>query len=218
MNRTLKFKQTEEQKVYFTSDTHFNHNPKWKVPLWEQRGYKSSEEHTNSVINKINETVRPNDILWHLGDFCLNTSESQFEELLARINCQSIHFLWGNHNSRIWEAYRKEVLKQYASEDIEVYPIRYKNLVFCGNYAEITVDGKYFILSHYPIHVFNYMKDGASHLCGHSHYNLPLSQADNLNSKILDVGIDGFGKPLSVDEVMTIMNKKQVFQSGDHHV
>lgn len=227
MNRILKFKQTEEQKVYWISDTHFNHNPKWKVPLWEQRGFKSSEEHTDGVINKINEIVRPNDILFHLGDFCLNTSESQFEELLSRINCQHIHYIWGNHNSRIDQAYKKSVTDYLRSiygdghynhsEEIEIYPTRYRNLIFIGNYAEVVVDGRYFILSHYPIQVVNHMKDGAIHLTGHSHYNLPFSQADNLDAKILDVGFDGFGKPLSTEEVLKIMNTKKIFQSGDHH-
>jgi len=228
MNKSIKFRQTEEQKVYWTSDSHLNHNPKWKVPLWETRGFKSSEEHTNTIIDKINERVRPNDILIHAGDFCLNTSESQFEELLSRINCQNIHYIWGNHNSRIKDAYERTVKEFFQKmdddftatqpkPDVEVYPIRYRNIVFIGNYAEIVVDGQYFIVAHYPIHVFNYMKYGAKMICGHSHYGLPFSQATNLNSKILDIGWDGYGKVLSTQEILDIMDTKKIFESGDHH-
>lgn len=135
---------------------------------------------------------------------------------------------WGNHNNPLWKIYRREVSEKYLEldngfssgmyvEDIEVYPFRYKNLVFIGNYAEITVDGQYFILCHYPIHVWNYVKDGAKMICGHSHYGLPFSQMDNLDAKILDVGWDGFSRPLSTKEVLDIMNKKAIFETGDHH-
>ena len=228
MNKVMRIRQTPEQKVYWVSDTHLNHNPKWKVPLWEARGHKSSKDHTDFIINKINEVVRPNDILFHLGDFCLNTSESEFEEFLVRIQCQNIYYLWGNHNSRIFEAYKREVRTWLTPVnglysignlclEMEVYPFRYKNIVFLGNYAEVAVDGHYFVAAHYPIHVWNYLKNGAKMICGHSHYGLPFSQSENLDAKILDVGWDGFGRPLSTEEVLAIMNKKKVFVTGDHH-
>jgi len=46
---------------------------------------------------------------------------------------------------------------------------------------------------------------------------LDLSDEHNLNTKTLDVGWDDFGKPLSFDEVLTIMNKKSIFVPSDHH-
>lgn len=242
MNKVLKIRQTENQKVYWISDTHLNHNPKWQVPLWEARGFKSSDEHTDGIINKINEIVRPDDILMHAGDFCLNTEESGCNELLARIKCQNIYILWGNHNNPLWKIYQREVSKQFYTKgytsrvlnvqtnqyeaggamelpltDAEIYPFRYKNLVFFGNYLEVVVDGQYFVMAHYPVHVWNHVKDGAKMICGHSHYGLPFSQADNLEAKILDVGWDAYARPLSTKEVLDIMDKKKIFQSGDHH-
>lgn len=227
MNRELRIRQTPDRRVYFISDTHLNHDPKWKVPLWEARGFESSKAHTDGIIDKINEIVRPNDILFHLGDFCLNTDEHGFNELLARIKCQNIYILWGNHNNPVWKVYQREVKAYMAwnedgnppgiDGDVEIYPFRYRNLLFLGNRVEVAVDGYLFIMDHYPIYVFNYMKDGAKHLCGHSHYGLDFSKADNLNSKILDIGWDGFGKPLTLDEVLDIMDKKKVFETSDHH-
>lgn len=223
MNNFLKLIQTEDIKVYFTSDTHLGHNKPFVV---EARGYKTIADHDTALIDKINERVRANDILFHLGDFCLNTDESKLNEFLSRIQCQYIYLLWGNHNNPLWKVYRREV-NAYANQnetgppsvvkgDIEVYPFRYKNIVFIGNYAEISVDGKVFILSHYPNYVFNHMKEGAMHLCGHSHYSLELSQADNLTSKILDVGWDGHAKPMSLTDILSIMQKKNV-AVVDHH-
>lgn len=226
MNNILRIKQTDDQKVYWLSDTHFNHNRDF---VYGARGFKSAEEHTHTIIDKINELVRPNDILMHPGDFCLNTEEAGFNSLLARIACQNIYTTWGNHNNPLWKIYKREVEKvwmQIGDENLshaifadkpEIYPFRYKNMVFLGNYAEITVDGQYFIMCHYPIHVWNYVKDGAKMICGHSHYGLPFSQADNLEAKILDVGWDGYARPLSTKEVLDIMNKKAVFETGDHH-
>jgi len=226
MNRVLKFKQTEERQVWWTSDTHCNHDPRWEVPLWEARGYTSSKHHTDSIIDALNKAARPNDVLIHAGDFCLNTDESGLNELLARIQCQDIIMLWGNHNNPLWKIYRREVDKMFANlaggidqgdTEYEVYPFRYKNITFVGNYLELTVDGHYFVVEHYPIHVFNYMKDGAKMICGHSHGGLDFSQPNNLNSKILDVGWDLFKKPLSTEEILNIMSKKQIFQTTDHH-
>lgn len=219
--------------MLITSDTHLNHDPKWKIPLWEGRGFKSSKEHTDFIIDTINATVRPGDTLIHLGDFCLNTSESQCEELLSRIRCQTIYLLWGNHNNPLWKIYRREVLKAlnritqgYSSasldgynspEDLEVYPFRYRNVVFLGNYLEAIIGGKLYVMEHYPVHVFNEMKHGVFHLCGHSHYGLDFSRAENLGNKILDVGWDGWNKPYTPEEIEGIMAKKAIFATTDHH-
>ena len=224
MNRVLRFRQTPEQKVYWLSDTHLNHNRDF---VFGVRGFKSGQDMTDGIINKVNEIVRPNDILMHAGDFCLNTEEGGLNSLLARINCQNIYMTWGNHNNPLWKIYQREVknlLGQFESrdgfcmdEDVEIYPFKYKNITFLGNYVELTVDGQYFVMCHYPIHVWNYVKDGAKMICGHSHYGLPFSQAANLKAKILDVGWDGYSRPLSTEEVLAIMDTKELFDTGDHH-
>lgn len=223
MNKELRINETENQKVYFISDTHFNHDREF---VYVVRGFGNVNEHNDVIFAKINETVRPNDILFHLGDFCLNTNEAGFEQLLTRINCQNIYYLWGNHNNPVWAVYQREAKKLLVQRafwenenefPIEVYPLRYKNMVFLGNYAEVTINGHKFVMAHYPIYVYNFIKNGAKHLCGHSHGGLDLSDERNLNTKTLDVGWDDFGKPLSFDEVLTIMNKKSIFVPSDHH-
>lgn len=135
--------------------------------------------------------------------------------------------LWGNHNNPLWRVYRGEVDKMFANlaggvdqgnVEYEVYPFRYKNIVFVGNYLEMSVDGHYFVVSHYPIHVWNYLKDGAKMICGHSHCGLPFSRMDSLDAKILDIGWDGYKKVLTTEDILAIMNKKAIFNAGDHHV
>lgn len=229
MIKLMKLNQRDDMKVYFTSDTHWNHNPKWKVPLWKARGYSSVDESNAHIINQINDIVGENDTLFHLGDLTLNCNEDEFERFISSLKCQYIYTLWGNHNSPAWKIYQREVsniwVKNVSDENMshqmfcdapEVYPFRYKNVVFLGNYAEITVDGIYFVLCHYPIYVFNHMGNGALHLTGHSHGNLPLSQPTNTESKVLDVGWDLHKKPLSIKEITDIMYKKNVLKV-DHH-
>ena len=154
----------------------------------------------------------------------MNCEESGLNELLARIQCQNIYMLWGNHNNPLWRVYQREVDAWYRQSTklaipmgTEIYPFRYKNILFLGNYAEIVVDGHFFVVAHYPVYVWNFLKDGAMMICGHSHYALPFSQAENLEVKVLDVGWDGFARPLSTSEVLHIMDTKAIFKPGDHH-
>jgi len=219
MINTLKIKETEERKVYITSDTHFNHDREF---IWGVRGYLNNQDHTDSIINDINSLVRPNDILIHCGDFCLNTTREMLDVLLDRINCQNIYYIWGNHNNPLQKVYNERCsLLNLGKEEpgvsnTEVYPIRYKNLVFMGNYMEAFINGRAFVFCHYPIYVWNNMKDGVIHCCGHSHYSLPFSQAEDLTAKILDVGWDGFKQPYSPKEIESIAAKKGLLKV-DHH-
>lgn len=223
----LNIRETAEQKVYFTTDPHLGHNPKWPVPLWKARGYTSVTDHDDSIINGINALVRPDDILIVLGDLCLNTTVEQFEAYLARINCQNLWCLWGNHNNpHDKQIYQREIAKinQFCnvtnytgSNHLEIYPLRYKNMVFMGHYQEIVVNGQYMDLFHYPISVWNEVKHGAWHLCGHSHNGFVPSQAESTSGKILDVSWDGHKKPWSMTELAAVMALKQVVKSDNHH-
>jgi calcineurin-like phosphoesterase family protein len=228
MNREIRIRETEDRKVYVTTDSHLGHCQGRAMDfVIRKRGFTNKDDHDNAVIDSYNATARPSDILIHLGDVCLNTDESQLNEYLARIACQNIFVLWGNHNNPLWTIYKRQVnefLKSHSSPDafnvfdehVEIYPFQYKNVTFMGNYLEAQINGMKFVMCHYPIYVFNEMKHGTKHLCGHSHYSLPLSTENDLTSKILDVGWDGHRKPLSIDEICGIMNKKGLLKV-DHH-
>jgi calcineurin-like phosphoesterase family protein len=211
----LNLRETPDQKVYVSSDFHLNHDPKWPVPIWESRGFKSAKEMTDGIIDTTNSIVRPNDILLFLGDWCLNTTIEAFEETLARFKCQNIYALWGNHNN----PHEKKVYAHLMRErnvNGELYPFRYKNMVYYGHYLEAVLNGHYTVLCHYPIYVWNEMAHGAWMLCGHSHNGCEFSQSTNVEGKILDVGWDGHGKPWSLDEIAAVMKTKH-FKAVDHH-
>src|SRR5688572_6505201 len=99
----LKFNDTEDCKMFLTSDLHCFHKQDF---TWEKRGYSSREDHTWGVVKEINKTCRPTDILFCLGDFCLNTSEEEFYTLIGAIDCK-LHLLLGNHPNPIYKLYKQ---------------------------------------------------------------------------------------------------------------
>ena len=211
--RPLKLIHNDDHRVYFTSDTHFNHD---KAFIYEARGYKNRYEHNDALIQKINEVVRPEDTLIHLGDFCLNITPPEFEQILARINCNNIAYIWGNHNSCIRRFYEDAVTTQYGI-DMEVYPYAIGKLTYLGYYKELIVNGHMIVIHHFPHQIWNQMQKGAWQLSGHSHYTNPTTQVEYPDNKILDVGWDGHGKPLSFPEIQKIMMNKNHIKHDKHH-
>lgn len=125
--------------------------------------------------------------------------------------------LWGNHNNPVHRVYKREVKEQFGRDDIDVYPLKYRNVTFLGDYVEVSINNTFIVMMHYPVSIWNYMKEGAYMLCGHSHYSYFSSQATCLNGKILDVGWDGLGAPYSFEKINEIMKTKKV-KVEDHHV
>jgi calcineurin-like phosphoesterase family protein len=214
----LNIRESEDKKVYITSDLHMGHQ---KDFVWKDRGYENPRKHDEGLIDTINEIVRPNDILMMLGDFCLNTTVEQFEKQIESIKCQNVYMMWGNHPNphfkNIYKPLVKKILGINYVEDSEVYPLRYKNIIYIGNYAEVILNGQFIVLSHYPIYIFNEMAHGSWMLCGHSHNGCPLTKVDNTYGKILDVGWDGHGMPWSFEEIATVMDGKRFAPLDEHH-
>ena len=213
----VNFQHNGKQRVFFTSDLHLNHQQDF---VWKSRGYNSFEDHRNKVIESINNDVGINDVLFCLGDGWLNTTIDAFHNDIDAIKCQNIYMLWGNHPNphykNVYIPLVKSILGSNYINGMELYPIRYKNIIYIGNYAEITVNGICVILSHYPHYVWNYMQKGAFHLTGHSHYGCPLSKLDSPHGRILDVGWDGHGKVWAWDELYDVLSKKEIV-AMDHH-
>jgi calcineurin-like phosphoesterase family protein len=219
MLKPIKFEQTETQKIYFWGCTHVFHK---KDFIWQKRGYSSMEEHAEAIRNKINSTCTEHDILFHLGDGFLNSSIEQVEPYLHSLK-PKIQYILGNHESSITKLYRKYRDYQYGhlinfNENTEIYPLTYKSITFWGNYLECYINKREFVLSHFPFKVFNSSARGALHCHSHCHGGLPSSLPDAKEGLILDVGVDVFSeRPVSLDKVLEIMDKKEVKHFDDHH-
>ena len=208
--------ESDNLKVWFTSDLHLGHQRDF---VWEARGYKSPEDHTNSIIDCINDYAREGDILINNGDLCLNSTLQMVNDYLNRIVCKNMWCLWGNHSNPHEKAiYRPERDKLLAPgvRANWVYPVKYKNMTYLGHYHEITVNHQFIVLSHYAFQVWNESHHGSWCLCGHSHGSLPTTRIESDYGKILDLGWDLHHKPLSFNEVKAIMDRKPI-QKVDHH-
>jgi calcineurin-like phosphoesterase family protein len=152
----------------------------------------------DTIIDNINEVVKSNDILYHLGDFAL-CGTSIILDYIKRINCKNIRLILGNHD--------KQIRKQKAFFE------RYFEWI--TDFKEIkTLGGQRITLCHYAMRVWNKSHPGACQLTGHSHGSLP----DDPNSLSFDVGVDCHGfKPLHFDEVAAIISRKK-FIPIDHHI
>jgi calcineurin-like phosphoesterase family protein len=209
--------ESPELTVHFMADPHLDHNKNF---IWESRGYSSADHHTSDIINVTNDCVRENDILFMIGDLCLNSTPQKVEQYLARIRCKNFWCLWGNHNNphekSIYRPERDKLLAPGVRANW-VYPVKYKNMVYLGHYHECTVNNQFIVMCHYPFMSWNQLGHGAWMLCGHEHGGLPATRPEATDGKILDLGWDMYHKPLSFTELKKIMDTKSISSVG-HHV
>jgi calcineurin-like phosphoesterase family protein len=147
-------------RTWFTADTHFGHGGaigRFKRP------FRSAHEMDDALVAAWNDTVSPDDEVWHLGDFAVRATRERVSMLLSMLNGRK-HLITGNND-------RAETVGavQWAS---------------VAAYADVEVDGTRLILCHYPFRSWDGMYKGAYNLHGHSHGQLaPLPRQ-------VDVGVD----------------------------
>ena len=59
--------------VFFTADTHFSDPYILRRRVW----FTSAGEHDEALIARWNDTVGPEDEVWHLGDFAAGASRAR---------------------------------------------------------------------------------------------------------------------------------------------
>ena len=109
-------------KVFFTSDTHFYHG---NIIRFCNRPFKDVEMMNETIISNWNDTVGQDDIVFHLGDFCLGGS-AEWTKILDRLNGK-IYLIMGNHDLKM----HIEVGKQ------RIYLNHYPFLCFDGGYKDV---------------------------------------------------------------------------------
>lgn len=87
------------QKIYFISDTHFDHS---NIIKYCDRPYKDTTQMDIDIIHKWNSVVKPDDIVWHLGDFAFFSKKDheRIYKLIQKLN-GNINLLLGNHDKHI---------------------------------------------------------------------------------------------------------------------
>lgn len=161
--------------IWFTSDQHFNHINAIK---YCNRPFANVDEMNKALIGSWNKVVKPDDTVYHLGDFTLGGIDVA-QKFLEQLNGTLLVLLNPHHHDKRW------ILSPInRDERFDILPgIWIMEANDIGNTMPI-------ILCHYPFEVWDRKHYGAIHFHGHSH--------GKLHKVIgrLDVGVDNAYKLL----------------------
>jgi calcineurin-like phosphoesterase family protein len=203
--------------IWFTSDTHWNHKnivrgtTEWDVSKaavgsshQSVRDFDTLEEHNTTLIKNFNSVVKPEDTLWHLGDWSFGGHEN-IKKFRDQLNCRNIHLIFGNHDQHIEPI--NSVYRECFSSAQYVKEFSLK----LGTDRTGRMGRQKFFLSHYSHQVWNQSHHGTIHLFGHSHGTL------RGIGKSMDVGVDTHALyPYHLDEVLDVMKHIKIGYV-DHH-
>lgn len=210
----MKLNLNKGQRLFFTSDTHYNHanicsaTTKWNNPV-TCREFKTLEHMNSHLVGNINEVVGQDDILFHLGDWSFGGFE-QIEKFREQIVCKNVHLITGNHDHHI-ENNHEGCQNLFSSVN------KYLNLIVKYNVGTPLMGEARFALMHFPLASWDNMARGAIHLHGHVHFNPNMRLQEG---KMMDVGVDGnMLYPIDMSEVLSIMGNRPIKSlfKFDHH-
>ena len=186
--------------TFFTSDTHFGHA---NIIKYCNRPFADVEEMDNTLIHNWNSIVRPEDTVYHLGDFAVGGGPAA--PYLHRLN-GTICFCLGNHDKRL--------IKTYQDIELKLQSYQIKRAESGIPYLrEVTIEKQEIVLCHYAMKVWNGSHKGSWQLYGHSHGTLP----DDPTALSCDVGMDCWNYfPVSMEQLRAKM-KTKTYKPVDHH-
>lgn len=208
----MKITLKPNQEIWITSDTHYDHKnicsatTEWDINSRNVRKFESLDKMNATIVNNINNLVKPDDILISLGDWSFN-GKNNIANFRNQIACQNIHLIYGNHDEHIIKDRGRQFQSLFTSTQ---------------QYLELSVDKQQYILFHYPIASWNNMSKGSIHLHGHIHFNGSIKL--HPKSRSMDVGVDGNNyKPYSFTEINKIMADRPIGNltlpnNTDHHL
>ena len=132
--------------VFLTSDTHFGHTGVCRFTNSDgskMRPWTDPDEMDEEMIKRWNETVRPNDKVYHCGDVVINRKALK---IMSRLNGDKV-LIRGNH-----DIFRDDEYRLYFRE-LRAYHV---------------MNGM--ILSHIPVHTDSLSRFGVN-IHGHTHAN-----------------------------------------------
>ena len=150
--------------IYFTADLHFDHK---NIIQHTERPFENVEEMNRVLIKNWNDTVKPKDTIYIIGDLTLVTKRVYIEELVGKLNGIK-HLIIGNHDRFAKKAWASSLFESIS------------------DYKEIHLDNKHVCLMHYPIAHWNRQHYGSYHLHGHVHR----VELDYIKGNRYNVGVD----------------------------
>jgi calcineurin-like phosphoesterase family protein len=203
----LELVESKYRKIWFTSDTHYQHKNICKgVSNWDEgsytRPFNSLEEMNETIVRNINNCVDKNDFLVHLGDWSFGGFE-MVEEFRNQIECENIILILGNHDHHIERNHKG---CQHHFQNVS----HYQNLIVKRESDKMIAPTKHqFIISHYPIGSWQDISRGSIHLHGHIHFQPDKKMGPG---RMMDAGMDGHEefRPYSLDEILDLVSDREI--------
>jgi len=175
------------ERVWITADTHFGEP---EAVAMFGRPFADAAAMDDALLEGINASVKRDDVLIHLGDFCgphADGKKAQLSHACAvrkRIRCKKIRLVRGNHDGRSERFYQlfesiNDLLSWRSGED------------------RLRVNA-----SHWPMRLWRGQFKGAVLLHAHAHGGLPML------GRSVDVGVDCWQwKPIELDPLLKWMTR-----------
>ena len=179
------------ENLYFTADSHFNHA---NIIKFCNRPFNNVEQMNETLIDNWNQVVGKDDIVFHLGDFCLGGA-AEWTKLLDRLNGK-IYLILGNHDLK---NFRQGFIQRFEHVALQMF---------------IMVDKRKMYLCHYPFLCFEGGYKDVWQLFGHVHTRKNNTGIDAERLQYLyptqyDVGVDNNDfKPVSFEKVKVIIDRQ----------
>ena len=169
-------------RTLFTADSHFGHKSVLSPRFDNQRPFASIEEHDEALVAAWNAAVRPDDIVWHLGDFAHKCSPDYAAGILSRLKGRK-YLVRGNHDDGLGERLA------WAGPVVDVATVQVQDPGMA--------DPRHVWVSHYGHRVWPRMHRDHLHFYGHSHGSLEAIPGS------LDVGVDCWNwRPVTLDQIL----------------
>jgi len=179
-------------RVFFISDTHFNHT---NIINLCRRPFSSVDEMNDTLIKNWNSVVKPDDTIFHLGDFALGDA-TIWNSLLDKLQGH-VYLICGNHDHKTLDS--SNISKRFEAVSDQMM---------------IDVNGQKILLNHYPFLTYSTSRQTVWQLFGHVHSNPYMTGDDSSRLQHLwptqyDVGVDNNNYfPISFHEIKTIIQER----------
>lgn len=148
---------------FYIADCHFGHS---NILRFDHRPFDDVYQMEEAMVMLWNATVRKNDTVYILGDFCWGKAD-EWLRIIRQLNGTKV-LIEGNHDLG---NYPEELRKQFA----EITP--YKEIVDNGK----DNSSRKVLMSHYPMPFYKHSNNQKYHmLCGHVHSTVENDQLEKL--------------------------------------
>lgn len=171
--------------IWFISDTHFNHANILTFKNYDGtpvRPFSSLEEMNETMIERWNSVIKPQDHVYHCGDVCMGP-KSEFSRIITRLNGK-LRLVVGNHddlNNREFLSHFEKVMTWRVFKD--------------GN----------FLVTHVPVHFASMIPRKCEfNVHGHTHGNsVKVSDSKVDDHRYVNVCVERIDyRPIHFDEIV----------------